>query len=64
MLNAWKKEFAELSAERKIEYQEYKRMKNECMTLFKIKRDIDQVIREVHPELQKTEKANETEQAL
>jgi hypothetical protein len=63
-LTAWKKDFEDLSAEREGEYQEYKRMKNECMTLFKIKSDIDQVIREVHPELQKTEKTKETEQTL
>lgn len=54
-LDAWKKEFAELSSERETEYQKYKQMKNECMTLFKIKSDIEQVIREIHPQLQKTE---------
>lgn len=61
-LDAWKKEFAELSSERETEYQKYKQMKNECTTLFKIKSDIEQVIREIHPQLQKTEK--ETEQTL
>lgn len=61
-LDAWKKEFAELSSERETEYQKYKQMKNECMTLFKIKSDIEQVIREIHPQLQKTEK--ETEKTL
>jgi len=61
-LDAWKKEIAELSSERETEYQKYKQMKNECMTLFKIKSDMEQVIREIHSELKKTEK--ETEQTL
>ena len=55
-LNAWQKEFSELSAQREEEYQEYKVMKKEILLLYQIKGDVNRAMRELHPELLQTEK--------
>lgn len=63
-LDAWQKEFSELSAQREAEYQEYKLLQKELTMLYQIKGDVDQAIRETHPEMLHPNKAKETETAL
>lgn len=59
-LNAWQKEFSELSAQREEEYQEYKVTIKEILLLYQIKGDVDRAIRELHSDLLQTEK-NDTQ---
>ena len=59
-LNAWQKEFSELSAQREYEYQQYKLMQKDLTVLYQIKGDVDKVMRETHPEMLRTDKTKET----
>lgn len=63
-LSAWKQEFAQLSAQREAEYGEYKAMKRDLTVLYQIKSDVDQVMRELHPEEKYFDKTKETENTL
>ena len=63
-LDVWQKEFSELSARREAEYQEYKLLQKELTMLYQIKGDVDQAMRETHPEMLHPNKAKETETAL
>lgn len=63
-LKAWQREFSELSAQREAEYQEYKLMQKDLTMLYQIRSDVDQVMRETHPELCRPDKPRETEPAL
>ena len=63
-LSAWKQEFAQLSAQREAEYGEYKVMKRDLTVLYQIKSDVDQVMRELHPEEKHFDKTKETENTL
>ena len=63
-LNAWQREFSELSAQRENEYLEYKVMQKELTLLYQIKGDVDKAMREKHPEMLRTEKTKETETTL
>ena len=63
-LDAWQKEFSELSAQREAEYQEYKLLQKDLTILYQIKGDVDQAMRETHPEMLHPNKAKETETAL
>lgn len=63
-LDAWQKEFSELSAQREAEYQEYKLLQKDLTMLYQIKGDVDQAMRETHPEMLHPNKAKETETAL
>ena len=59
-LDAWQKEFSELSAQREDEYQKYKLMQKDLTLLYQIKGDVDKVMRETHPEMLRTDKTKET----
>ena len=59
-LNAWQREFSELSAQREDEYQKYKLMQKDLTVLYQIKGDVDKVMRETHPEMLRTDKTKET----
>ena len=59
-LDAWQKEFSELSALREDEYQKYKVMQKDLTLLYQIKGDVDKVMRETHPEMLHTDKTKET----
>ena len=63
-LDAWQKEFSELSEQREAEYQEYKLLQKDLTMLYQIKGDVDQAMRETHPEMLHPNKAKETETAL
>ena len=63
-LDAWQKEFSVLSAQREAEYQEYKLLQKDLTILYQIKGDVDQAMREPHPEMLHPNKAKETETAL
>lgn len=63
-LNAWQREFSELSAQRENEYLEYKVMQKELTLLYQIKGDVDKAMREKYPEMLRTEKTKETETTL
>ena len=63
-LKAWQKEFSELSAQREAEYQEYKLLQKDLILLYQIKNDVDQVMRETHPELLHSDKTKEKESTL
>ena len=63
-LDAWQKEFSELSAQREAEYQEYKLLQKDLTMLYQIKGDVDQAMRETHPEMLHQNKTKETENAL
>lgn len=63
-LEAWQKEFAELSAQREAEYQEYKLMQKDLTLLYQIKGDVDQVLRETHPEMRCSNKTKESDPIL
>ena len=63
-LDAWQKEFSELSAQREAEYQEYKLLQKDLTMLYQIKGDVDQAMRETHPEMLHPNKTKETETAL
>ena len=63
-LSAWQKEFAELSAQRESEYQEYKLLQKDLTMLYQIKGDVDKVMREIHPEMLRHDKIKETETTL
>lgn len=63
-LDAWQKEFSALSAQREAEYQEYKLLQKDLTILYQIKGDVDQAMRETHPEMLHPNKAKETETAL
>ena len=63
-LDAWQKEFSELSAQREAEYQEYKLLQKDLTMLYQIKGDVDQAMRETHPEMLHPNKTKETENAL
>ena len=63
-LKAWQKEFSELSAQREDEYQKYKLMQKNLTLLYQIKGDVDKVMRETHPEMQRHDKTKETETTL
>lgn len=58
-LSTWKLEFVQLSAEREVEYGEYKAMKRDLTVLYQIKSDVDQVMRELHPEEKHFDKTKE-----
>ena len=62
-LKAWQKEFADLSAQREAEYQEYKLMQKDLTLLYQIKSDVDKAMRENHPEMH-PDKTKETETVL
>ena len=59
-LNAWQKEFEELSVQKESEYQEYKIMQKDLTMLYQIKGDVDKAMRETHPEMLRTDKTKET----
>lgn len=59
-LDAWQKEFSELSAQRENEYQNYKLMQKDLTVLYQIKGDVDKVMRETHPKMLRTNKTKET----
>lgn len=59
-LDAWQKEFSELSVQREDEYQKYKVMQKDLTLLYQIKGDVDKVMRETHPEMLHTDKTKET----
>lgn len=63
-MKAWQREFAELSAQREAEYQEYKLMQKDLALLYQIKGDVDKAMRETHPEMQHPDKTKETETTL
>ena len=63
-LDAWQKEFSELSAQREAEYQEYKLLQKDLTMLYQIKGDVDQAMREIHPEMLHPNKAQKTETVL
>ena len=63
-MDVWQKEFSELSAQREAEYQEYKLLQKDLTMLYQIKGDVDQAMRETHPEMLHPNKAKETETAL
>ena len=62
-LKAWQKEFADLSAQREAEYQEYKLMQKDLTLLYQIKSDVDKAKRENHPEMH-PDKTKEAETVL
>lgn len=62
-LKAWQKEFADLSAQREAEYQEYKLMQKDLTLLYQIKSDVDKAMRENHPEMH-PDKTKEAETVL
>lgn len=64
LLKAWQKEFAELSAQREAEYREYKLLQKDLTLLYQIKGDVDQAMREKHPEMLRPDKTKETETTL
>lgn len=59
-LDAWQKEFSELSVQREDEYQKYKLMQKDLTLLYQIKGDVDKVMRETHHEMLHTDKTKET----
>lgn len=61
---AWQREFSELSAQRKAEYQAYRLIQKELTLLHRIKGDVDRVLRETHPELRQSHKIQEKEPEL
>lgn len=63
-LDAWQKEFSELSAQREAEYQEYKLLQKDLTMLYQIKGDVDQAMRETHPEMLHHNKTQKTETVL
>ena len=63
-LDAWQKEFSELSEQREAEYQEYKLLQKDLAMLYQIKGDVDQAMRETHLEMLHPNKTKETETAL
>lgn len=63
-LKAWQREFTELSAQREVEYQEYKLMQKDLTMLYQIKGDVDKVMREIHPEMLHPNKTKEAETTL
>ena len=63
-LKAWQREFSELSAQREAEYQEYKLLQKDLTFLYQIKGDVDQAMRERHPEILHSDKTKETEATL
>ena len=63
-LKAWQREFSELSAQREVEYQEYKLLQKDLTLLYQIKGDVDKVMREIHPEVLHSDKTKETETTL
>lgn len=63
-LDVWQKELSELSAQREAEYQEYKLLQKDLTMLYQIKGDVDQAMRETHPEMLHHNKTKETENAL
>lgn len=63
-LNAWQKEFDELSVQKESEYQEYKIMQKDLTMLYQIKGDVDKAMRETHPEMLRHDKTKETEPTL
>jgi hypothetical protein len=63
-LKAWQREFAELSAQRESEYQEYKLLQKDLTMLYQIKGDVDKAMRETHPEMLRPNKTKETETTL
>lgn len=62
-LKAWQKEFADLSAQREAEYQEYKLMQKDLTLLYQIKSDVDKAMRENYPEMH-PDKTKEAETVL
>lgn len=63
-LKAWQREFTELSAQREVEYQEYKLMQKDLTMLYQIKGDVDKAMRETHPEMLHLNKTKEAETTL
>ena len=63
-LKAWQSEFSELSAQREAEYLEYKLLQKDLTLLYRIKSDVDQVMRETRPEMLHSDKTKETETTL
>lgn len=63
-LDAWQKEFSELSAQREAEYQEYKLLQKDLTMLYQIKGDVDQAMRETHPKMLHHNKTQKTETVL
>lgn len=63
-LKAWQREFTELSAQREVEYQEYKLMQKDLTMLYQIKGDVDKAMREIHPEMLHPNKTKEAETTL
>ena len=59
-MNAWHKEFDELSAQKESEYQEYKIMQKDLTMLYHIRGDVDKAMRETHPEILRHDKTKET----
>ena len=63
-LKAWQREFSELSAQREVEYQEYKLLQKDLTLLYQIKGDVDKAMRETHLEMLHPDKTKETETTL
>lgn len=63
-LKAWQREITELSAQREVEYQEYKLMQKDLTMLYQIKGDVDKAMREIHPEMLHPNKTKEAETTL
>ena len=52
------------SAQREAEYQEYKLLQKDLTMLYQIKGDVDQAMRETHPEMLHHNKTQKTETVL
>ena len=63
-LEAWQRELSELSAQREVEYQEYKLLQKDLTLLYQIKGDVDKAMRETHLEMLHPDKTKETETTL
>ena len=63
-LKAWQREFSVLSAQREVEYQEYKLLQKDMTLLYQIKGDVDKAMRKTHPEMLHPDKTKETKTTL
>ena len=53
-----------MSAQREVEYQEYKLLQKDLTLLYQIKGDVDKAMRETHLEMLHPDKTKETETTL
>ncbi|MBR5485181.1 MAG: MobA/MobL family protein [Oscillospiraceae bacterium] len=63
-INSWQKEIAELKVQHETDYTQYKLLQKDLMLLYRIKSDIDTVIREKHPEILYSNKSKENDITL